>query len=340
MRLTFPHRPGGGGPGSFQSRFQAALARRGWSINFAVDGDPALTDLVMVVGGTRRIAWLHRMRQKGVPIIYRLDGLLWLHRVGGFRAAPSRWLGSELRNAMEQWIHGRLADCVVYQSDFVRDWWGRKGWWQPSDAVVIRNGLDLQEFQPVGAGAGVGNANPDVVCVEGHVDYSPYAIDLLNAMVGELAERDAKLIVYGGFADPSGRERLDGRIDYRGSIPREAVSEVYRDRLYLSLDVNPACPNAVVEALASGAPVIGFDTGSVSELVGDAAGRIVPFGADPWKGDAPKIQPLIEAYQEVAGRFEAYSAAARLRAERCFDLGKMVDAYVEVVERTIDRCVR
>ena len=338
--MTFPHAPGSGGPGSFQTRFEAALTERGWAISHAGDTGQTLPDLVMVVGGTRKIPWLHRMKQKGVPIVYRLDGLLWLHRVGGFRAAPSRWLGSEVRNGMAQWIHGRLANCVVYQSDFVRDWWQRKGWWQSSDAVVIRNGLDLEEFHPAGAAAGGLSAKPDVVCVEGHVDYSPYAIDLLNTMAGELAAQGTRLIIYGGFANPSRRERLDARIDYRGLIRRDAVPEVYRGRVALSLDVNPACPNAVAEALASGAPGIGFDTGSVKELVGDEAGRIVPFGADPWKGDAPEIQPLVEAYREVAGRFQAYSAAARLRAEQCFDLGKMVEAYVQVIERTIDRCAR
>ena len=104
------------------------------------------------------------------------------------------------------------------------------------------------------------------------------------------------------------------------------------------MDVNPACPNAVAEALASGAPVIGFDTGAVKELVGEQAGCIVPFGGNPWKGDPPDFSALLNAYEQVAGDFGAYSRAARLRAESHYGIDQMVDAYIAVIERTVARC--
>ena len=338
MLIGFPHAPGSGGPGSFQSRFEDALSRRGWQIGHGTASRSRLPDVVMVVGGTRQLVWLHRLKRRGVPIVYRLDGLLWLHRIEGFRVSPSRWLGAEIRNGLAQWLHGRTADYVVYQSHFVEQWWQRQGWWVAAQSVVISNGLDLNEFHPGECELPDAPGAPDVVCVEGHIDYSPYAIDLLNFVAEGLAALGARLILYGDFAGRDRSERLDARIDYLGPLPREAIPPVYRSRVYLTLDVNPACPNAVAEALASGSPVIGFDTGALKELVGEEAGCIVPYGGDPWRGGRPDFSALLSAYERVAGDFEGYSRAARLRAEEHFGIEKMVDSYVEVIECTVARC--
>ncbi len=178
---------------------------------------------------------------------------------------------------------------------------------------------------------------PDVVCVEGHIDYSPYAMELLGFVADGLAKQGARLILYGGFGGRAGKEQLDNRIDYRGAVSREAIAPVYRNRVYLSLDINPACPNTVAEALASGAPVIGFDTGAVKELVGHQAGCIVSYGGNPWKGERPDFQGLLSAYREVSGNFAEYSRAARQRAEDHYGIDTMVDAYAEVLERLAAR---
>lgn len=203
---------------------------------------------------------------------------------------------------------------------------------------MISNGLDLNEFRPGESDTPGTSCPPDVVCVEGHIDYSPYAIELLNLVADGLAAQGAKLVLYGGFGGRGRKEQLDQRIDYRGAVSREAIPPVYRNRVYLSLDVNPACPNAVAEALASGAPVIGFDTGAVKELVGEQAGCIVPFGGDPWKGERPDFHALLTAYAQVAADFDTYSHAARRRAEEHYGIDQMVDAYIAVIEQTVARC--
>ena len=50
---------------------------------------------------------------------------------------------------------------------------------------------------------------------------------------------------------------------------------------------NKPCPNSVIEALASGVPVVGYNSGSLKELVGNA-GIILPYtGGDPNKMEGP-----------------------------------------------------
>jgi glycosyltransferase involved in cell wall biosynthesis len=101
--------------------------------------------------------------------------------------------------------------------------------------------------------------------------------------------------------------------------------------LLFSAEVNPPCPNSVIEALACGLPVVGFDTGSLSELVQGEAGRLVPYGADPWRLQTPDIPALAEAAADVLQDQPLFRKSARERAEAAFDVEKMVDEYLNVL---------
>jgi glycosyltransferase involved in cell wall biosynthesis len=102
-------------------------------------------------------------------------------------------------------------------------------------------------------------------------------------------------------------------------------------------EVNPPCPNSVIEAMACGLPVIGFDSGALKELVSESAGCIVPYGANPWKLETPDISALAESAGQVLEKQDqlplagTMRAAARKRAEAEFSLDKMVDSYLKVL---------
>jgi glycosyltransferase involved in cell wall biosynthesis len=95
-----------------------------------------------------------------------------------------------------------------------------------------------------------------------------------------------------------------------------------------SADLNAACPNSVVEALACGLPVVAFDTGALNELVIGDAGRLVPYGGDPWRLDKPDIPALAAATAAVLRDQPRFRRAARLHAERSLGLETMIDGYV------------
>ena len=87
----------------------AEMGRRGWE--FVYPEDRGVPDAVLVVGGTKRLFWLYKMRRAGVPIIYRLDGLSWLHKKK--RVGLRAWLLGELRNVLMNVIRSYLATAVV-----------------------------------------------------------------------------------------------------------------------------------------------------------------------------------------------------------------------------------
>jgi glycosyltransferase involved in cell wall biosynthesis len=122
------------------------------------------------------------------------------------------------------------------------------------------------------------------------------------------------------------------RLQFMNTVPREHIPWLMRSaHLLFSAEVNPPCPNSVIEALACGLPVMGFDTGSLAELVQGDAGRLVPYAANPWKLEQPNIAGLAEAAAEVLDDQQRFRTSARERAEEVFDLEKMVDQYLKVL---------
>ncbi len=101
--------------------------------------------------------------------------------------------------------------------------------------------------------------------------------------------------------------------------------------LLYAADINAACPNSVIEALACGLPVVAFDTGALSELLTKDCGILVPYGGDPWRLDPPDVPKLVEAVDKVVQEQESFRTAPRRRAEQAFGVDQMVDKYLEAL---------
>jgi glycosyltransferase involved in cell wall biosynthesis len=87
----------------------------------------------------------------------------------------------------------------------------------------------------------------------------------------------------------------------------------------------------VIEALACGLPVAAFDTGALKELVRGDAGRLVPYGGDPWRLDRPDLPALARASAEILQDQPRFRKAARAQAESALGLDQMVAGYLSVL---------
>jgi glycosyltransferase involved in cell wall biosynthesis len=320
LKITFPHPSGHGGPGSFQERISKELANNGWTVTY-----PSSThtpDLVFIIGGTRKLFWLIKLKLKKVPIVLRLDGINWLHRKKSIKSA--KYLKAEIQNVILKVLHAFIADYIVYQSHFVKSWWERNGLKNHVPFSVIKNGVDTDKFKTFNKKDKI-----RLVCLEGTLDYSPYTVNLLNQLSVHLKDK-LDIHLYGKFEDDTARVSLSNHIFYHGAIGRDDVPSAMQNSIYLSLDVNPACPNTVIEALACGSPVIGFDTGALKELVQEDCGVIVPYGSDPWKLQMPDVQALKNAIQVVLNNYEKYSKNARLFAEQHYRFENVFKMYESI----------
>jgi len=121
-------------------------------------------------------------------------------------------------------------------------------------------------------------------------------------------------------------------LTWLGILPENRIPEIDRSaHLLYAADINSACPNSVIEALACGLPVVAFDSGALSELVTEEAGRVVPYGGDPWKLEQPDFFTLATSAVEILADRERFRRGARLHAEQAFDLQRMLDAYLTVL---------
>lgn len=315
---------------SFRLKFEGGLRQRGIDVTHNPDDDP---DVILMIGGTRHLLPLWRAKRRGVRIVQRLDGVNWVQR--------ARWSGlrytvrAELGNLLLAYIRNQIADRVVYQSEFIRSWW--EDWYGQAraSAHVILNGVDLDAYSPKG-----GNDVPPqppfhLLVVEGSLAGGLDTGLQAAIRLGEiLAETYPIQLTVAGKIDARTKARLEKEgtfpIELLGVIQRGRIPELMRSsHLLFSAEINPPCPNSVIEALACGLPVVGFDTGSLHELVGEQAGWLVPYGGDPWKLESPDVMALSKAAIMILQNQEHFRKAARTRAEEMLGLDEMVDAYLK-----------
>jgi glycosyltransferase involved in cell wall biosynthesis len=331
-----PKLAGLGGTASFQSKLTAGLAKRGVEVTYDLH-DPDIR-VILVVGGTRHFKEIVSAKSRGVLIVQRLDGINWIHRrrYTGIR----HFLRAEINNRIIAHIRSRVADRIVYQSSFVKEWWQEEYGDSGKPDFMIHNGVDLALYNPKGPGE-LPYDTYRLLLVEGRLG-GGYHMGLENAveLTTQLQNRHklpVSLRVVGQVPD-----RLKDRVSRATSVPIEWCGVVSRTEIpkldrsahaLFSADLNAACPNAVIEALACGLPVLAFDTGALKELVTNGSGRLSAYGGDIWRLEPPDVKSLADASVDVLKKNTKFRRAARALAEKRFGLDRMVDSYCEVWDR-------
>ena len=324
---------GMGGMTSFRLKFEAGLKQRGVDVTHNPDD---ATESVLVIAGTRNLLPLWRAKRRGLRVVQRLDGINWIYRKKN--TGVKHFLRAEYGNLILSFIRSKIATHILYQSEFSHRWWDD---WYGKPKVpfsVVHNGVDLNIYNPNGT-----NDLPKdkfrLLIVEGNLG-GGYDMGLDNAIqlsetLAEQYHLPVELMVVGKISDEhkasvQARSRIS--IQWAGAVPREQIPQIDRSaHLLFSADINAACPNSVIEAMACGLPVVGFDTGALNELVVGDSGRIVEYGGDVWKLDHPDIAALAQSAVEILNDPDYFRQAARAQAEKALGLDLMTDHYVKVL---------
>lgn len=345
-----PRVSGVGGMVSFQHKLVAGLAAFGVETTFDLTDRPY--QAVLVVGGTRQVAGLWQARRRGIPVVQRLDGMNWLHRLSHRGAGQSRdlrhYLRAEYGNAILSLIRSRLASHVVYQSRFVRGWWERVHGATTVSDTVIYNGVDLTAYTPDGPHERPVDKSR-ILLVEGSLmggyEHGLQVAVQLALRLSEHIKGPVELMVVGRVPDKvklyweehlaNQRQSSKVILVWTGLVGRERIPEIDRSaHLLYSSDINAACPNSVIEALACGLPVLAYDTGALPELVFGDAGRVAPYGGDPWQLEEPDVGSLVAGAAEILDNQVLFRKAAREHAQSTFGLEKMIEAYWSVLKNS------
>ncbi|HSG45106.1 MAG TPA: glycosyltransferase family 4 protein [Anaerolineales bacterium] len=326
-----PRVDGLGGPASFRLKFEDGLRVRG--VDVTHDTSQPL-DAILVLAGTRHLLPLWKARSRGQRIVQRLNGINWVHKKRN--TGLKHYLRAEYGNLILSLIRSRIATNVIYQSEFSHQWW--EDWYgkTPVPSSAIHNGVDLKVYSP---GEAPSSPPYKILLVEGSLG-GGYEMGLDNAIrLTEILKKNhnlqIELVVVGKITDEHKKKvetKTQISMSWMGAVPRERIPEIDRSaHLLFSADLNAACPNSVIEALACGLPVLSFDTGALSELVIGNAGRVVPYGGDPWNFDPPDVEALASAAVEILSNQSLFRKSAREQAEKNLGLDQMVDKYLEVL---------
>jgi len=247
--------------------------------------------------------------------------------VAGLRVAErhSRWhLWADRRTS-------RLVDRYVCVSRAVADFAAAEGGIAADKLVVIPNGIDATRYpasspadlSSLGVSAGrqaitfVGRLE-EQKGVRWLLESAPQWLDRLGGydllLVGKGPEqrRLEAMARQGGIA---------GRVHFAGWRP-DVPQILAASRVLVLPSRWEGMPNVVLQAMATGLPVLATDVEGVPELLGPAAGpQTVPYG------DTPAWTARLTELLSTAGLAAELGARNRLRAAEEFSVERMVAAY-------------
>jgi glycosyltransferase involved in cell wall biosynthesis len=235
-----------------------------------------------------------------------------LHRIDGSAADYGRDGGADVRQALVD----LLADATVFQSAYGREVTRRRRI-IACDGPVVHNAVDVDRFHPEGARLPL----PGTVRL-GHVAYSTNARKGAAA-VFDLARRraDITFVMVGRYEAPPALPN----VVMLGLADWERLPVILRScTALLTLSENEACPNVVLEGLASGLPVLYKASGGTPELVGECGAAV----------DADTFDAGLAV---VLARHGELAHAARQRAQERFAFSAVFPRYLDTVTQAARR---
>jgi len=297
--------------------------RFGFSAAYLLSNAPYLPDWALSL-----------LKARGVPIVYNQNGLFYPAWFEG------NWRAENARMA----IGYHAADWVFYQSDFCRRSSDRFLGPRQGAGEVLYNAVDTSIYTPLE------QTEPRpafTFLITGKIgDHLAYR--LTNAIGGlahaRAAGLDARLVIAGWvetgalaaatrLAEELG---LTSVVRFTGAYTQEAAPAIYRAAdAYIMTKHNDPCPNTVLEALASGLPVLYSATGGVPELVGEAAGVALACAEDFERVVFPEDAAVGAGMLRIAEGRSSMALAARQRAVARFDIQPWIERHREVFLRLL-----
>lgn len=273
---------------------------------------------------------IDRVRAAGVPLVLNQNGVFY---PGWY---PQGWQRENERMAV---VHGK-ADYVFYQSEFCRHCAERFLGPRTGRSEILFNGVDTTHFVPA---------------QERHVDRRRFTFLVTGKFGGSTAYRltsslaglavarkgglDVDMVIAGIMETPvedqvrsqTAALGLESVVRFLGPYSGAQAPAIYQAAdAYLMTKYNDPCPNAVLEAMSSGLPVLYSASGGVPEQVGPDAGVGMPMPETFEEDLSPEATAIAEGMAEVIRRHSVMAAAARRRAVERFDLSNWLDRHESI----------
>ncbi len=324
------------------------LKGRGGEVILVRTNDPYRPDIVRHIKGIRAlfrlIPYLFQLWNVAgrVEVMHVLANSGWSWHLF---AAPAVWI-ARLRNTpvivnyrggeAESFFHSswrvveptlNKASLIVVPSGFLEAVFAK---WN-IEAKVIPNILDLERFD-ASRQKDMSHNNVTRIVVTRNLEaiYDVATVIRAFAIINQQVA-NARLIIAGSGPEMDALKflvselELEGTVEFTGRISNVQIAELYKDaNLMLNASLVDNSPNALIEAMASGVPVVSSNVGGIPYLVEDGkSGLLVPAkspevlarAAIRVLNDDVLRESLVDQGRKVAKRFDKNSVLQMLENE-------------------------
>lgn len=224
----------------------------------------------------------------------------------------------------------RRAAAVVSNSVGLRDLAQK---FEPNaDIQVIPNGVDLEKFATGGR-----SWTPAHILFVGRIVYQK-GLDLLLNALANLKNQKWTLSVVGdgprraALQTSAALAGIDDRVKFLGWKSRSELPAVFQEaNLFVYPSRHEGMPNAVLEAMAAGLPILATRIAGNEDLVNDETGILVN------SEDMAGLQAALEKIIPGAQIRKQMGAAARKRVEENYGWPRVAQEYEQLIEQVLVR---
>jgi len=245
----------------------------------------------------------------------------------------------------------RRADCAVGVSRFIADMVLKTGI-PPERVHSVVNGVNLSKFHPTVDGRKIREEygiRPDELLVlqMGRIQHTKRQEDVVRAFgIASRKVSNLRCLIVGWEtpgaigAFPSYKAKLEHICKEEGLGDRLIIAPARPEapELMAAADIvvmpslDDPCPLVVTEAMSAGKPVIGADSGGITELIADG---VTGFLAPPASPEAFAEKMILLA--ENRNLTKTMGASARRRAETNFDEERLASEFAPIYEGLVTR---
>lgn len=333
MKIGFPVKPEGrGGTRTWVKAFSNYCISKGHQVYFSKNEK---VDIFITLAFYTTPDELKRMKQRNTKILYRMDGIYYNFLTDNRTTVR---LNRLIADSM------KLADRIIYQSDFSKVMASQLFNGQELPGIVIYNGADSNVFKEEGKILPKPDDKKIILSIAywGPELMAEYSIRNIINIAKEFSDRkDIEFWVLGEayphVEDILKKANLSNitRYNLRTPITRERMPEYIRTSdIILHTRPNDACSNLIIEAMNVGKPIVGLDLGSTPELLGDAGLR---GECEPSFEHFPviNIKSMASQILKTFDNYEYYKEKIKERS-KLFTLEQMCEKYFVEINKLVN----
>ncbi len=320
--IPFAQWSGIGGPYTFMQSLQREFERRCLELCESFDACDRMLFPIQY-----DLETLRRGKMQGKRFIVRLDGIWYPEKHGDAY--------HELNRQIEE-IYNNYADLVIFQSDYCRrQCFEMFGELPCSRYRIIINGADQTCFFPSQSSDATDTIR---LITTGNFRDAAMIAPVVEALDNANLAQPFRLHIVGPIKDELRQWLQRDYIVYDGSKTVFEVANLLRESdVFLYSHLNPPCPNSVIEAITTGLPVVGFDSGAMSELLPWSRDLLAPVNKKTFQSpqdlDSDAFRQAIET---AAHELEHFKATAMDHANS-YPFAHCADQYVSAIVKVEHR---